>query len=30
LLRGVAKVRLEWAMICTGFNLGKLWRAADG
>lgn len=30
LLRGITKVRGEWALICTGFNLGKLWRAAYG
>jgi hypothetical protein len=28
LLRGVEKVKAEWAMICTGHNLRKLARAA--
>jgi transposase len=28
LLRGIEKVRLEWALICTAHNLGKLARAA--
>ena len=27
LLRGLAKVKGEWALICTGHNLLKLWRA---
>ena len=30
LLRGGAKVRAEWALLCTAFNLRKLWRAAYG
>ncbi|MGH7425544.1 MAG: transposase, partial [Candidatus Methylomirabilales bacterium] len=30
LLRGLAKVRAEWALVCTAFNLRKLWRAAYG
>jgi hypothetical protein len=28
LLRGVEQVRAEWALICTGHNLLKLWKAA--
>ncbi len=28
LLRGIEKVRAEWAMICTAHNLTKLARAA--
>ena len=27
LLRGLRKVKAEWALICTGHNLLKLWRA---
>lgn len=30
LLRGLAKVRGEWALLCTAFNLRKLWSAAYG
>jgi len=30
LLRGLAKVQAEWALLCTAFNLRKLWRAAYG
>ncbi len=30
LLRGGAKVRAEWALLCTAFNLRKLWSAAYG
>ncbi|MFZ1058685.1 MAG: IS1182 family transposase [Candidatus Rokuibacteriota bacterium] len=30
LLRGGGKVRGEWALMCTAFNLGKLWSAAYG
>jgi len=30
LLRGGAKVRAEWALQCTAFNLRKLWNAAYG
>ncbi len=30
LLRGVGNVRGEWALMCTAFNLGKLWSAAYG
>ena len=29
LLRGIEKVRAEWAMICTAHNLTKLAKAAD-
>jgi hypothetical protein len=29
LLRGVEKVRGEWALICTGHNLLKLYQAAQ-
>lgn len=28
LLRGLEKVRAEWALICTGHNLLKLWKVA--
>lgn len=30
LLRGLAKVRGEWALLCTAFNLRKLWSTAYG
>lgn len=30
LLRGLARVRGEWALLCTAFNLRKLWSAAYG
>ncbi|HAZ08621.1 MAG TPA: hypothetical protein DCZ01_08905 [Elusimicrobia bacterium] len=30
LLRGVAKVKGEWSLICTTHNLLKLWRATEG
>jgi hypothetical protein len=30
LLRGLAKVTAEWVLICTGHNLLKLWRTAEG
>lgn len=29
LLRGLAKVRAEWSLICMGHNMLKLWRAAS-
>lgn len=30
LLRGLVKVRGEWALLCTAFDLRKLWSAAYG
>lgn len=29
LLRGLEKVQAEWALVCTGHNLLKLWRRAS-
>jgi hypothetical protein len=30
LLRGLAKVKGEWSLWCTGHNLTKLWRNTGG
>lgn len=30
LLRGLAKVKGEWSLVCTGHNLTKLWRNTGG